>query len=130
MRSTQICLSVLGFGILVGSGLLSPAVAGTYATFPPGVSTRPSIVLVDNGPILPSQRPRYLSESSGSDAARFAQTGTPNPWGLYPIAKDEGVVTLKPGETYRTAADSDLGARAAGATHGHGLVLPTAGTVE
>jgi hypothetical protein len=130
MRSTQICLSLLGFGVLAGSGLLSPAVAGTYAAFPPAASARPGIVLVDNGPILPSQRPRYLSASSGSDTARFAQTGTPNPWGLYPIAKDEGIVTLKPGETYRTAADSDLGARAAGATHGHGLVLPTAGAVE
>jgi hypothetical protein len=86
------------------------------------LSLQKPIVLTRDGGILPSQRPRYLSGSAGSTNSRFsANDAGPNVWGLHPILPTEGIVTLKPGETYRTAGNADLGARAAGAAHGRAL---------
>lgn len=86
------------------------------------LSLQKSITLVSDDGTLPSQRPRYLSGSAGSVNSRFSNVNSgPNDWGLNPIPPTEGIVTLKPGETYRTAGNADLGARAAGATHGHAL---------
>ena len=97
---------------------------------PGSLSLQKQIVLVDNGGVMPSQRPRYLSGSAGATRSRFAKTDTgSNAWGLHPIMPAEGIVTLKSGETYRTAAEAGLGSRAAGASHGHALPASEASTL-
>jgi hypothetical protein len=123
MRSKTLRYAFLGFAGVAASSLigLQPTKAATYPSLLSFGVAGAHIVLVDNGPVLPSQRPRYLSNSAGSQQGRFSRTARPNDWGLYPITPTEGVVTLKSGESYQTAADADLGSRAAGATHGHGL---------
>jgi hypothetical protein len=132
MKHRKLWTSLLGVGGLVLSSVVCvhPADAATYSALPTYEAGQAHILLVTNGAVLPSQRPRYLSESAGSTHSRFSQSSGTNPWGLGPITPDEGVVTLRPGETYWTAAMSDLGARAAGATHGHALVSSAVGIAK
>jgi hypothetical protein len=105
------------------AGLLSvqPCLAATPEALTGPVASPFPLVLIASTSVLPSQRPRYLSGSNGTPESRFAPTpnGTVNPWGLGQIGPSVGIVALLPGETDRTAANQDLGARAAGATRGH-----------
>jgi hypothetical protein len=132
VQHRKLWTSLLGSSGLVLSSVicLHPADAATYSSLPTYEAGQAHILLVSNGAVLQSQRPRYLSESARSTHSRFSQSSGTNPWGLGPITPDEGVVTLRPGETYCTAAVSDLGARAAGATHGHALVTSAVGMAE
>lgn len=118
-------LHALAAFLAIGAAAHHASAAPLPAVSPLSLPQSIGVTLVSDGDVLPSQRPRYLSGSAGSVNSRFGQTpGTPNPWGFTHITPNEGVVTLLPGETYRTAADQDLGARAAGATHGHPLSQP------
>jgi hypothetical protein len=104
--------------------------ASEVATVPARPDYRASLLSVDGEVVLPSQRPRYLSAGAGSGEYRFSPNAGENDWGLGPITPDEGIVVMRPGEYYDTAANADLGARAAGATHGHGLVAPAVAMAE
>jgi hypothetical protein len=132
VKQGKIWLSFLGVGGLALStvGCMHPADAATHSALPTYGVAQAHILLADNGPVLPSQRPRYLSTSAGSANSRFSRSGGENDWGLSPITPDEGIVTLKPGESYRTAAEADVGARAAGATHGNALVSSAVGMAK
>lgn len=132
MLSRKSWLARLGVGGIVLSSIAwsYSAKAAICCAAPANALIPTHIVLVDDNGILPSQRPRYLSDSAGSSNSRFAKSGGENDWGLDPITPTEGIVTLKPGETYRTASEADLGARAAGATHGHAVVSSAVGMAE
>jgi hypothetical protein len=117
-RSLVACLA----GVAT-AGLLSvqPCLAAAPETLVQSAASPLPLVLIASTSVLPSQRPRYLSGSNGTPESRFSKSrnGTVNPWGLGQIGPAVGIVALLPGETDRTASNQDLGARAAGATHGH-----------
>ena len=115
--------------LVIGAAAHHASAAPLPAARPLSASRGIGVTLVSSNEVLPSQRPRYLSGSAGSVESRFGKTsGKPNDWGLTHVTPTEGFVYLRSGETYATAGDQDLGARAAGATHGH--ALPSGGVGE
>jgi hypothetical protein len=116
-----------GICIVAAGGALcvQPSLGATLQPLPNVGVTGTKVVLITDNSVFPSQRPRYLSGSNGTPESRFTHSpdAGSNPWGLSPITPTEGIVMLRPGETDRTAGEQDLGARAAGATHGHAPVV-------
>ena len=121
-------LHALAAFLAVGAAAHHASAAPLPAVSPLSVTQSIGVTLASDNEVLPSQRPRYLSASARSVDSRFGQTaGTPNPWGLTHITPNEGVITLRPGETYATAGDQDLRGRAAGATYGHAIATGVIG---
>ncbi len=115
-------LHALAAFVAIGVAAHHASAAPLPVVSPLSVTQTSGVTLSSDNEVLPSQRPRYLSGSAGTVNSRFGKTpGTPNDWGLTHVTPTEGFVYLRPGETYATAGDQDLGSRAAGATHGHAL---------
>jgi hypothetical protein len=129
MNRNNLWTPVLAICAVTTAGVLGaqPSHAAAFQTAQALSVAGARVVLTGDNGVFPSQRPRYLSGSNGTSESRFARSPDPavNPWGLTRIPPDVGLVILRPGETDRTAGDQDLGARAAGATHGHAPVVMT-----